>query len=206
MANLLATLCCTAALPVTGLAIQPAVALPPPNPYVAKAVCPGECCTYGAWKARVPLRAFKTEGDTTEVAFALAPGDTFRALTGNVHVMTPGIVRVQHAFTADVAYQGTAPGSWLNDRQAFAPRDTLWLLNYLGEGGQAIWYRGRVLTISEDYWTTPEEFGRTESDPLAQLLREQDAAWWVQVVSRGRSGWLRILGAECPVDGADPCG
>jgi hypothetical protein len=142
-----------------------------------------------------PLRAYARERDKGRVAFTIKKGEKFRAITGNVHILRPGIVKVLEAF---------AEGDDTL-RVTFAAGDTIWLLDYVGEGGQNIWYGDRVRTIDVDDWDWSQLEART-APPPAKLIREPRAEWWVQVQNqRGQTGWILIPPEGLP-DGADGCG
>ena len=153
----------------------------PPEPYRDEGICPFECCVYREWIAHAPLQVYRAERDTTAVAFTLAPGERFKALTGNVHLDRVGVVAVQR------------PVTWRegpDSVERFEPGDTVYVLSYLGEDHYRIWYRGRVV---EDlrFWTYPEE--PEPEKAMGDLLREPQADWWVNIRSRhGPRGWLHM--------------
>jgi hypothetical protein len=181
----------------TAMAPPRVPAEPLPHSYVARDACPFECCTYGTWVPRRPLRVYARERDTTRVTFILAVGDSFQAVTGNVHVLRPGIAVARRAFSLE----GT-------DR--VAPGDRIYLLDSAGEGAQHVWYRGRFLWTSDEYFYFATDVPKSDPARVTRLLRDVESEWWVQVRARdGRRGWLRMN--EHPdepfeVDGADPCG
>jgi hypothetical protein len=162
-------------------------------PYVARHACPFECCVYRRWRAVSPLRVFVAERDTSHVAFTIAPGDSFEALTGDVYVIGAGVARVLSAHALRIG----------GARIALARGDSLALLDYEGEGGYRAWVRGHVTEVGQD------DIALTGKDPQRkEWLRFERAPvteWWVQIrTADRRDGWLR-MDDDQDVDNADAC-
>lgn len=176
--------------------IRPAPGDPrrPPQPYVDAGACPFECCTYREWVAVAPIPAYARERDTTAVAFTLAAGERFEALTGNVHLDPVGVVVVRRPV---VWKEGPdSLGRW-------EPGDTLHVLSYLGEDHFRYWHRGRIVEFFR-LWSLPGE--PRAAEPEAVLLRRPREDWWAQVRSaRGDSGWLRMRTDGAKVGRKDAC-
>jgi hypothetical protein len=142
---------------------------------VARGICPFEGCAYGAWVARSRLTAYAAEGDTSKIAFAVAPGERFTALRGDVHIVKLGLIMV----TAPV--EGPAG-------HALQKGDRVYVLSYRGEGMYDVWHDGKLMTL-EAFW-----------EPLAPAARaagvvraRPEMMWWVLIKTRaGRQGWLRL--------------
>lgn len=153
----------------------------PPEPYVDEDVCPFECCIYREWIARGPLPAYRSERDTTVVAFTLARGERFEALTGSVHLDRVGVVAVRR------------PVTWREGPDSigrFEPGDTVYVLSYLGEDHYRIWHRGRLIDGFR-FWAYPEEPGQDRAE--GDLLQEPREDWWAKVrTRRGETGWLHM--------------
>jgi hypothetical protein len=185
---------------LAAIAPRPVSAERLPVPFIARNVCPFECCIYGTWVPRRPLRIFARERDTSRVAFTLARGDSFEAVTGNVHVLRPGIAVVRRAFSLD----GT--GGSLRA----VPGDRMYLLDQGGEGAVHVWCKGQFVWTSDEFFYFDESTPRGDPARVTRLLRDVESEWWVQVRARdGRSGWLRMSDdpyEPMEVDGADPCG
>ncbi|HXX64610.1 MAG TPA: hypothetical protein VEO56_12515, partial [Bacteroidota bacterium] len=175
----------------------------PSFPVIEKGVCPFECCQFGRWVSPSPLRAFRTEGDTAHLAFTIASGDTFRAVTGNVHIDKPGVVVVTKPILA------------------FAPGDTVYTLGYTGEGSIDVWSRGEIANV-EKFWEGDGNFNPAIVDTSSQRWKRYSGVlvvrpimiWWVQVQrSDGQTGWLRLVnttsngfGFDERIYGMDACG
>lgn len=147
----------------------------PRVPHVAQGVCPFEGCQYGTWIARSRLKAYKTEGDTSVVAFAIAPEERFQAIRGNVHVVKPGEVRVRRPVEVD-------PGRVLRRG------DRLYVLSYRGAGRYELWHRGALFT-AEAFWPPFVSMERA----AGEITTWPEMLWWVLVkAAQGRQGWLRL--------------
>jgi hypothetical protein len=165
-------------------------------PYIQKNVCPFECCRYGTWITMSPLKIYSNEGDTTKVRFSIAPGDSFVAMYGNVHMMKPGIVVV------------TKPVF------SFSAGDTLYTLSYHGEGFIDVWHNG-ILENIEMFWDNPSDSGSGKTLKSPGILKSKALMiWWVRITSEdGRNGWLRLVNTSEygfhineRIEGMDACG
>jgi len=175
----------------------------PPLPVIQYNICPFEGCQYGRWKTQSPPRIFAREGDTSEIAFTLSPGDSFTALTGNIHMERLGTVVVTR------------------DTGQFKRGDTVYTLSYTGEGWYDVWYKGQVPWI-EKFWSTDfdertQEFNIDDTfwnDVAGVLVHRALMIWWVRVhLSNGKEGWLRLVNTtdngfrtEENIDGMDMLG
>lgn len=170
----------------------------PPEPYVREGACPLECCTYGEWTAERRLRAYADRGDTSSVAFVVPPGRRFTALGGGVVITRPGVVEIREPLHR----------SWLQKAAGKSPRfrpgDTVYVLDYLGEGAYRVWHRGEVVQ-AEDHWWSESEIREEDPDEVRAVQHvEPRSEWWVEIADgRGRRGWL--LMEEAAVTGADAC-
>jgi len=176
---------------MSALAASPARGAGPKVPFVLRDQCPGECCGFGQWIARSALVAYRHEGSRSDVAFRVHPGDTLRAIRGNVHVERAGMVLVTEA------------------GDGFQRGDTVFVMSYGGEGAYTVWYRNQ-LRVCGDFWLEPDA---GEPGPRGELRREARMVWWVYVEDqRGRGGWLRLLNRtsngfwlEEQIEGMDAC-
>jgi len=183
----------------------PGARKPLPRSFLARNVCPFECCVYRRWAARRPLRVFAREGGGGAPAFTIAAGDSFDALTGNVHVPRTGLARVLRAFQF---------GSG-NDRVHLVPGDRLALLDEGGEGTTHVWIDGKESWLELDALADTSAHGGPRARPYVRILRRGVSAWWVHVRALdGREGWFQADapgpdGAprdDFPFDNADDCG
>ena len=189
----------------TGLSVVGATALlgqvRPPEPHVERGVCPFECCTYRDWTADSTIRVYREEGSRAAVALLLARGDTFQAVTGNVHIVRLGIVRMRRPYTVFSETDARPPN--VLDTIPLGVNDTAYVLSYRGEGYYDVWIRGQVHAVAA-FWDDRRLYPRPTGTP-GVLVQEPDERWWVQIRTRdGRTGW--ILMSEAAVSGADACG
>lgn len=172
------------------------------TPYVERNSCPFECCQFGLWVARTGLKAFLSEGDTTNVAFRVAQNDTIIAVTGNVHMEKLGKILVTKPI------------------YGFLPGDTLYATHCLGEEEFEIWHDGRSFRV-EIFWKTPNtaneyDFAPEQDDSLFSgiMLSKPVMVWWIQIKNmRRETGWLRLVNRilycfmlKERIDGIDGCG
>ena len=138
----------------------------PPIPFMDKGACPFECCTYRDWTVDKATAVRSAMSDGSPIAFRLNKGDRVKGMTGVVITSHPGEVRVLKRTKIG---KFTAP-----------PGDTLYLLTYVGEGFNRVWYRGKI--------TEEETYDKT----TFRQVREPKAVWWVKIRnSRGKIGWSR---------------
>ena len=161
---------------------------PPPAPWIAKDACPGEGCTLGSWAACTAIIARTEKRATAPIAFRLRRGDPITALSGDVHVNIPGIVTF--ADTGTFSGLNAVAAQSEPRRIRFTPADTLYLLNYLGEGFLVWWLHGRPDT-GQIFWRSRISPGYADPIARAHLIRETRQVWWVKVRNaRGQAGWL----------------
>jgi hypothetical protein len=164
----------------------------PETAYVAKDVCPFECCQYGQWRALKDITLVASAGSTETVASARA-GASAEALTGEVHIVpTPvGVVFPEPAYSP----QATVPLGAI-----------VFLLDHLGEGIGHVWYAGVVHEMStsgEVRKHCPHPNEECWGEVLEPQDLEREGSWWVKVrLEDGRVGWTR----ELDFDGMSGCG
>ncbi len=191
------------AAPGTTAAVEtpttPAPAAPrtggPPEPYVSRGACPFECCTYGDWLLETAAPAFPVASTDPAPSFQIPANTRVRADSGNVIVARPGLVVADRPFPV----QGT------DGAPVVAAGDTLWLLDYIGEGYVHTWYRGQTYETSGEYWPWDPADASAPGAPdyAARRLRDTDASWWVHVtLPDGRAGWVRMDDVEATGDDA----
>lgn len=161
-------------------------ALMPDSVLVRRGACPFECCTYREWTAESALPVVAGERARGPAAFTIAPGQRFRADSGNVWIT--GLMLV--AVTKRVG----DPPYW-----SFEPGDTLVVLEPVGEGYFGVWHAGRVREV-EGFWEPGHK------PPAARTLGGYRTEWWVHVtLPDGRTGWFEAT-REARFGGADACG
>jgi hypothetical protein len=157
---------------------------PPPKPYIARNACEGEgCTTSGLWAAcgTIVVRE-DPRPDAPQVAVIQA-GERFTALRTDVHVDVAGMI----GFRDTVSNPGNDEGDTV-DSVRFIPADTLYILNYRGEGYLVWWYRGRA---ARGYQFWDDSQGSVGGPASVVVLREAQSTSWVHVRnSAGKEGWI----------------
>lgn len=143
-------------------------ALKPPATYVAKDVCPFECCSYRAWTATEDVPLVDTEHGT-KVVGTVKKGDVVSGVTGNVYV-TP------------------LPARALVDEPPFKKGDVYFVLDYQGEGNYRYWLNGGAAVEPAGQWDEPctDACKVVFLEPLESLRSD----WWAQLkLKDGTVGW-----------------
>lgn len=130
---------------------------------VAEGACPFECCTYGRWAATRSVHLLTVPRASAGVVATVSPGDSVTAETGEVHTRA-------------------APFVFGADRDGFAKGDTVWVLDYQGEGRFRVRYRGS---------TVPADLGFSPYGARGRsMLEEYRSVWWVRIkLDNGVVGW-----------------
>ncbi len=163
-------------------------ALIPDSVLIRRKACPFECCTYRDWKATHEIPVYKNELDRGAPIFTLRTGESFHALTGNVHITGIAVVAVRKKIQGDTPAHTLLPG------------DTVVILNSIGEGFFDVWKKdGQVFEVNGD-WAGPP----WQASPNRQL-GNYEKEWWVHVRTfDGREGWMHADSAR--FTNADRCG
>jgi hypothetical protein len=158
---------------------------PPPMPWIANSVCPGEACVLGPWAACATVVAQTEARSNAPVAFTMNRGERFEALSGDVHVKTTGMVVFTDTFTYSAVWEIEGP----NEKHLFfTPADTIYLLDYRGEGYLTWWLHGHAET-GMIFWNSRMSGGFKSK--VVRLVREPEQEWWVNVENaRGQRGWI----------------
>ncbi|SRR6266545_677322 len=159
---------------------------PPPTPYIAKGTCQGEGCTSGGtWAACSTVVARKDQRHDAAPVFTIQPGERFTALSADVHVDVPGMVVFRHPYSTYVYEQGEPVDI------RFTPADTLFVLNYIGEGAVVWWFRGQAIEANEFWGDDPDEPLAPNPTDTVALVRRTQTVWWVHVRNAaGKEGWI----------------
>ena len=159
---------------------------PPPTPWIAQNECEGEgCTTKGQWAACSTLVAVSAKRLDSPAVFRVQRGETFTALTSDVHVLVPGMVVFRDTISNAAGEANDV------DSIRFTPADTLYTLNYEGEGYLTWWFRGQAAP-GYQFW---EDFSSPKWAPKptdrVALVRRQKAVTWVRVRNAaGTEGWI----------------
>ena len=162
----------------------------PAMPYVDKGACPFECCTYGKWTARHETTVVADHRPGSPAAFRLKAGEPVTADYGFVVTTRPGRIRATSPVTIGEG----------KDRTSLQPGDVVYVLHYVGEGNDLLWFKGREL--SEELHT--DRPGPIEHWKGLELLETPTTEWWVRMKnSAGQVGWTQHAD---DFEGADACG
>lgn len=168
-------------------------AFEPDAPIRMEGACPFECCVYTTWTTTGETTVFAEADNIHSSSFTVSADTELEADRGHVTVRRVGRVFVEAEIAPD--------RFWGLD--VAAPGDTLYVLDYIGEGHFHFWLRGDVhegmLPGAPDAWTEPET---EELVWIEQPITE----WWAHVtLDDGREGWLWMEHTP-QVYGADACG
>jgi len=172
-------------------------------PIIQKDKCPFECCQFGIWKTFVTLPVYKSEGNSDNKLFTIPARDSFIAITGNVHMIKPGLVIVSRTI------------------ENFIAGDTVYTLSYTGEGYNDVWYHGQIYNV-EMFWQTDDEIDYKTINVndtkwkkyVGVLISKPVMVWWVKIrYKNSEEGWIRLENKtvegfyiEERIDGMDGCG
>lgn len=155
----------------------------PPERYVARNVCPFECCVYRTWSVHGPATVYEgPRGDT--VVGRVDEGDTVEGLTGHVY-LKPRAVGVR----TEVRLDRNRPGSRMIRAE---PGEVLFELDYVGEGFSHVWYRGDTYLVGSHTFQT--HCPRPDKECRGEYLDPDEGAyrrdWWVNIrLPDGTVGW-----------------
>lgn len=155
-----------------------ALAERPAAPIRVEGACPFEGCVYGPWTTSAATTVYAASGDTTSAAFTVPAGTALEAAGGFVLVTRLG---------AAVAARPTSFYVGFEDERPVAEGDTLWILDYEGEGSFRVWHGG-TLGFSG---AGAETAAPGEDGPALRRVAEPETQWWARVAAPdGRAGWL----------------
>lgn len=162
----------------------------PPKVYEDKGACPFECCTYRAWNVEKDTKLYDSPKGTTMVGLA-TKGQKVQGLTG-------------------IVYTVPVPMKVVYSHPPYQKGDTVFLLTYLGEGIQKVWFQGK---IKEEEVLFLYNYGadKTCRNPSSECWGSFQGAdpqatstWWVRVkLPSGKMGWTKEADH---FGGMDSCG
>ncbi len=164
------------------LAALPADQKPARN-YVAKDVCPFECCTYRTWDVLADSILYD-QPKSDKVAGRITKGEKVEALTGEVHLQP-----------APVGVLATPPESNV------PPGSIVFVLDNMGEGYAHVWHKGEILDLGvylgvREQCTFPGGEDGCWGEWLDRIEPSQiwpPSVWWVQIRTRGGvTGWTIV--------------
>lgn len=144
------------------------------NPFidsVDEGACPYECCTYGEWLVNEDTILFEEKDVETEMISSLGSGEKVNAITGDVHVRPLKLIVEK-------------------DSGAHKKGETIWLLNYLGEGLYRAWKDSNFIRLDLAFSPYQEMNCSQNSDCWASLEGEYSSTWWAKIRTQtGLVGW-----------------
>lgn len=169
----------------------------PRMPMVRIGSCPGESCTYGNLVSAcqdLPLVATDSIG-AKPTGIVVHKGDTVTLVTGNLHLLEPGIVVMKRDYAitdiTDESFDYKAPRP---DTLRFFAGDTVYVLDYLELGDWNWWYRGKLGSGGE-FWTGAfqRSYGPGDDRRPAVAISKSRGEWWykLQVDASSEGGWMR---------------
>lgn len=165
-------------------------------PYVVQPACPGEGCMFDEWLACAAVPVYASLGDAAALITTLEANEQFSVLTGAVVVESPGVVAITRP---------SRPVPFLDGEDIFQPGDTLYVLDYLGEGFYNTWFEGSFFE-TEQFWPGPDYFPSSDYEYGGSVVQEVGSSFWVQIRSGNRDeGWVDVSNATLAAPNAlDP--
>ena len=137
------------------------------NDYIVEGACPFECCTYREWGVESETQLYKGKNIESQKVVIVEPGNTVQALTGDVHVRPLKL-------------------SVNMDHKTHRAGETIWLLNYLGEGYYRAWKNGELISVELPF----SPYGKTKPLKWAKIEGKYQMIWWVKLEAKnGTVGW-----------------
>jgi hypothetical protein len=166
-------------------------------PMVRAGSCPGEDCSYGNLVVAcvdLPLFAADSLG-AKQGGVTIRKGDTVTLVTGNLHLIEPGIVLIKRDYEiTEYSNSEGGPRQPRPDTLRFFAGDTLYVLDYLELGDWNWWYRGNA-GASEEFWTgvLQRSYGPGDDQRPAISVSKTRGEWWykLQVNQQDEGGWVR---------------
>jgi hypothetical protein len=156
-------------------------ARPPLPDYARHVTCWCEKCDEqdpaGHWTAARELPAYGTQGVPSTKIFSVATDEQVRVLDGVVVVDRADRIRVLQ------------PTTFLGAPGVLKPGEVYWRVQVWPEGGETVWYHGRMFDTVDD-GVVCETPGQRYCTGLIQ--EKAIRRWWVKVRNaHGQIGWVR---------------
>ena len=138
----------------------------PPEFFIDRGACPGECCTYGKWRADQTTGLYGKPIAGSKIVGQVKSGSDVHAQTGEVH---------------------TNAGKFVVRKESppYKPGDVIWIYTYLGEGYYKVWRAGEI--IAEEISVMPDH---KNPDDWGYYDRVPDSQWWIKLKTKdGLEGW-----------------
>lgn len=150
----------------------------PAAPVRIDGACPFEGCVYGTWTTSDETTIYAASGDTTSAAFTVPAGTALEASDGFVLVTRLGEAVAARSTSIYIGPEAERP---------VAAGDTLWVLDYEGEGSFRVWHNGTLAFSGAG----ADAAAPGEDGPALRRVTEPETQWWARVTAPGgRSGWL----------------
>ena len=135
--------------------------------YIEEGACPFECCTYREWGVTSDTQLFTEKDINSKKVMVVKSASKIQALTGDVHVR-PLKVTVT------------------NDYKTHRAGETIWLLNYFGEGIYRAWKNGELISVELPF----SPYGKMKALEWAKIEGKYQMVWWVKIKAKnGKVGW-----------------
>ena len=160
-----------------------------PLPFVVEHACPGEGCELGHWLVCRDLTLRREPRRNSPAVLQLHRGQKLLATAAHVTVERPGVV----VFTDTVRLGRSEDPLTTENSTLMTPRDTAFLLDYVGEGVWHWWRNGQISEVSLP-WSDPASDIPTRG--AMTLTREPTSTWWVHATVGTKSGWVPIASGD----------
>lgn len=168
----------------------------PPDNYIAKGVCPFECCRYGNWTVLEDTDLVSSPGSSRVVGRA-RKGSRAVGLTGEVHLRPEPVIVL-------AAPEPDPDGGLTADD---LPKNSIaFILDSTGEGYSHVYTRGKVVEV-QTYLSYAKYCYRPSESCWGETLwpsnERKEQIWWVKVrLPNGIVGWTDNTNN---FDGKDGC-
>lgn len=147
--------------------------------YIVEGACPFECCVYREWGVTSDTQLFSEKDVNSGKVVVVKSGSKIQALTGDVHVRPQKLTVT-------------------NDFETHRAGETIWLLDYLGEGIYRVWKNGELSSLDLPF----SPYGNIKPLEWATIEGQYKMDWWVKFETRsGDIGWSSQIKNFSNMDG-----